>query len=132
MQGIKTQDTLTEANTLERARLELKRRTEGLDPDEKCRWSRLFNALPAQDNLSPGEKAVTSPEFVGLAAKVANASENVQVTLDEDVSLAQFKNGSEAKALITGLSDTSGGAFITNKADAYGPRRRDASGFSIW
>ena len=37
------------------------------------------------------------------------------------MSLAQFKNGSEAKALITGLSDTSGGAFITNKADAYGP-----------
>ena len=113
--------TLTKASTLERSRLELKRRTEGLDPDEKARWSRLFNHLPATKDFSPGEKAVTSPEFIGLAAKAANTSENAPLSLDDDVSLVQMDDGNEAKALITGLSDTSGGAFITNKADAYGP-----------
>jgi hypothetical protein len=37
------------------------------------------------------------------------------------VTLAQLDNGAEVKALITGLSDTSSGAFITNQSVDYVP-----------
>ena len=114
-------NTLTPANTLERSRLELKHRTRGLDSYERHRRQLLLSGDPAWD-LSPGAKAATSDEFLNLAAKVAKTSENASLSLDGDVPLVHLKDGNEAKALITGLSDTSAGSFITNKADAYAPQ----------
>ena len=59
-----------------------------------------------------------------MAAKVAKTSENTQLGLAGDVTLVQFNDGNEAKALITGLSDTSGGAFVTNQSVDYVPQPR--------
>jgi HK97 family phage major capsid protein len=116
-------NTLTEANTLERSRLELKHKTRGLDVHERARRSILLPGYPIRD-LSPGAKAATSPEFLDLAIKVAKTSEKAQLSLDGDVPLAHLDNGNEAKALITGLSDTSAGSFVTNKSGDYVPQPR--------
>lgn len=114
---------LTESNTLERARLELKSQTKGLDSWERTRRNLLLSGRPAED-LSLGAKAATSKGFMGLAVKAHKTSENAQLSLSKDVLLAQA-NGAETKTLIRQASLTSAGAFETpDESGEYAPARR--------
>ncbi len=84
----------------------------------------LLGQRPPSD-LSLGERAATSPGFKELAVKALNGSENTPVLRDdEDVPLAYIEDGAEVKALITGVSDTSAGAFVTNDRGTYVPQPR--------
>jgi hypothetical protein len=73
-------NTLTAANTLERARLNLKYKTRGLDHYKKARRSLLLSGDPAR-NLTVGERAATSPEFLKLAIRASRTSDNTQLAL---------------------------------------------------
>ena len=113
---------LTEANTLERARLNLKFKTKGLDVHERARRSILLGGDPTRD-LSPGAKAATSPEFLKLAAGSPRPR-----TTPSSSCLRTWRGAArqrrEVKALITGLSDTSAGSFVTNQSVEYFPQPR--------
>jgi HK97 family phage major capsid protein len=115
--------TNTLSESVERARLELKHRTGELDQYERHRRTLLLSGDPSR-NLTVGERAATSPEFLKLAVTASKTSDNTQLALAEDVTLAQLDNGAEVKALITGLSDPSAGAFITNQSVDYIPQPR--------
>jgi hypothetical protein len=117
---------LTADNTLERARLELKYKVKGLDQYERHRRTLLLGSDPARD-LSPGARAATSQGFIRLAVKAAKTSENAQLSLDQDVTLAQLDSGAEVKALITGLSDTSAGSFVTRRTVTDHGKARSAT-----
>ena len=63
---------------------------------------------------------VASHAYKTFAAEQSNANPNVP--LSEDVLLAQMNSGADVKALITAVSDTSGGAFITSQPGGYIPQ----------
>ena len=116
-------NTLTADNTLERARLNLKHKTRGLDTYERHRRQLLLGGDPARD-LSLGAKAATSDEFLKLAAKAAKATDKAGVMLDEDVSLAQA-GPAESKTLLRMGLVTSAGAFQSlDDSGEYAPVRR--------
>lgn len=71
---------------------------------------------------SVAERAIESPDYKGLIDSGVLHSENRSFT----ATLATL-DIEEAKALVTGLSDTSGGAFITNQRVGYVPQPRRAA-----
>jgi hypothetical protein len=113
---------LSESNTIERARLELKHRTGQLDQYERHRRTLLLSGDPA-DNLSLGARAATSPAFVELAVKASKSGNTVPIT--EDVSLTTI-GPAETKTLLRLGSATSVGAFtnVDDQAATYSPTRR--------
>jgi hypothetical protein len=115
-------NTLTQENTLELARLDLKHRTRGLDTYERHRRSMMLSRDPARD-LSLGAKAATSPGFMRLAVKAAKTSDNAALALAEDVPLATV-GPDETKTLLRAGSATSVGAFQSlDESRAYAPTR---------
>jgi hypothetical protein len=72
------------------------------------------------ENKSLGQRALESPEYKGLLDSGVLTSDKRSFT----ATLAEMTMG-EVKALITGVSDTSAGAFITNQRVGYvaQPRR---------
>ena len=115
--------TLTEANTLERARLNLRYKTKGLDQWERHRRTLLLGHDPARD-LTLGGKAAIGPEFLELATKAAKATDKAGLMLDEDVSLAQA-GPEESKTLLRMGLATSAGAFQSlDDSGEYQPTRR--------
>jgi Phage capsid family len=114
---------LTPANTLERARLDLKYKTRGLNHYERHRRTLLLTGDPSRD-LSLGERAATSKGSLDLAVKASKTSENTRLNLDGDVPLAQA-DGAESKTLLRMGLVTSAGAFqSTDDSGEYAPVRR--------
>jgi hypothetical protein len=83
---------LTESNTLERARLDLKFATKGLNHYERQRRNLLLSGRPP-DDLSLGAPAAVSPGFKRLAVKAAKASDSAGPSLSKDVPLATVGPG---------------------------------------
>lgn len=77
-------------------------------------------APPADEQKSLSHRALESPDYKGLLDSGALHSDKRSFT----ATLAEMTM-SEVKALITGVSDTSAGAFITNQREGYvaQPRR---------
>jgi Phage capsid family len=113
---------LSENETLELARLSIQREAGKLDVYGRSRWSLLRANRPAT-NGSLGTRAATSAEFKGLAVKAAKATNDRLPLVEKDVLLVNV-DGAETKALITGVSDTSAGAFITQERSDYMPQPR--------
>jgi HK97 family phage major capsid protein len=113
---------LTESEAIRRAQLEIKSEAGTLNSAD--RWDlKLLSAstVPAASSMTLGVRAATGRSFKALASK----STSPNIPLIEDVRLTGLRHD-EFKALITGSSDTSGGAFITNMRGAavQQPRRR--------
>ena len=115
--------TLSEARSLELAQLDIKHAAGKLAEPERTRWRLLKTGNRLAPDSTLGVRAAASPAFKALAAKTLGASENTAL-VDEDVQLAHVDNGAEVKALITGVSDTSAGAFVTNQPGGYVPQPR--------
>jgi hypothetical protein len=114
---------LTSKNTLERARLDLKFATKGLNSYERHRRSLLLSGRPA-DDLSLGARAAISPGFKRLAVKASKASDSAGLSLSQDVPLATG-GPEETKTLLRAGSATSVGAFQSvDESGAYAPARR--------
>jgi hypothetical protein len=113
---------LTQELTLERAQLEIKKESGGLSRDESFRLKTLQVDQPAPSyRLSLGARSATSIGFKRLASKSLSPG----TRLLEDVDLVTATAG-QTKALVTGVSDTSAGAHITNDRApvVMQPRRR--------
>lgn len=83
----------------------------------------LSNETPApNETKSLGQRALESPDYKGLqdSGVLQSDKRNFTATLAE-------MTMNEVKALITGVSDTSAGAFITNQRAGYVPQPRRMS-----
>lgn len=110
---------LTQTQTLDLAALEIKHEAGKLTEPERWRRIELKNGTPVpRARLSLGARAATSLDFKRLAAKA-----NGTAPLLEDVDLVKA-GPREFKALITGASDTSAGAHITNARVELAPQPR--------
>jgi HK97 family phage major capsid protein len=83
----------------------------------------LSNERPAaNEHKSVGQRALESPDYKGLIDSGVLSSDKRSFT----ATLAEMTTN-EVKALITGVSDTSAGAFITNDRQGYVPQPRRVS-----
>jgi Phage capsid family len=114
---------LSETQSLELARLDIQKEAGKLDVYGRSRWSLLRAGNKPTTDGSLGTRAATSPGFKSLAVKAAKTTSDRLPLVDKDVPLVNVE-GAETKALITGVSDTSAGAFITQEPGEFAPQPR--------
>jgi hypothetical protein len=110
---------LTESQTLERVKLQIKRDVGNASRQELFRLAELNTGVATLSSLSLGGQAATSHAFKRLAI----SSHSVKVPLTEDIELATLgANGT--KTLLRQGSSTSAGAFQSIDDGPYSPTRR--------
>jgi hypothetical protein len=119
--------TLTEAETLRRARLDILNEAGRLtDRNQRLQWKALKaggSPIPPS-SLTLGGQVVTDSRFKRLAAKQLTAPPDGQLKLDDDVPLANL-SGWATKTLLRAGSATSVGAFQSlAPGRTYEPVRR--------
>jgi HK97 family phage major capsid protein len=107
---------------LEKAQLDIEHKAGRLDAPGRYRRAEL-NSLVMPPAVTLGEIAARSPQFKSLAVSALSTSGNV-APVEDDVQLAHITSGEQTKTLITGVSDTSAGAFVTNDRGEYVPQPR--------
>jgi Phage capsid family len=115
---------LSESQSVELAKLDVLYEAGKLAEPERTRWRLLKTGNRPTTTGTLGTRAVLSPGFKGLAVKAQRTTSPSAALVHEDVPLANVEDGAEVKALITGLSDTSAGAHITQEPAEYAPQPR--------
>lgn len=118
-------NTLTEAQTVELAKLDIKQAAGKLAEPDRTRWRVLKAGNRPTTTGTLGTSAVSGDEYQRLAVKALTAAKNgAAVPITKDVPLADL-NGVETKTMLRQGSATSVGAFQSLDASrVYEPTRR--------